>query len=544
VLGYFAARSVPYIYLLALGAVCALPYAAARLGLAGAPFALPVLCVALAPLHRSTLAFVPMALALGALLPLAPAWAQAGGEARVRRLALGTAGLTLLAACAIAALFGWILLDPQDDLRETGPGGWLVENILGATPTKANILAGSGPKVALFELARAVLPSLALFGGLLVALAAAARRREPQALVAWALAVALGSALLVGVPFVYRSAFLVVTLVILALVAAWQSLQPGGNLRRGMLASAGAYVLLVIPLVYRCGVLSRCEGADYLDLVRAPLLALGAAIVVGALAGALSARRYALPAVLVLVFALEGQVSRAFFMRYGYGEREPGSGAVSHLSAQEVELAAAVRAMGNHLVIVSDPYTMSNLRALTGLNSLVTYSNLDTLSEASETRLREWLHGVLERPGSTARCVPSHPLDVVDHTVNASELNYWLARRSSPEVPGARVLREFGLRNTFLITPHPERKGPDRFPDAEWRRPALDKLEARFPREPAILLVVDRKTVRWAHGAQDIGYFPDLRPLERELVERLERDCAAKVHAGRFALIRFPLRGQ
>jgi len=550
-LGYFAARSVPLLYMTALGAACVLPYVAGRLGLARAPLALPVLCVVLAPLHRSALAFVPMALALGALLPLATAWARAGGEARARRLALGTAGFTVLSACAIAALLAWILLNPNDDLRETGPGGWLVENILGATPTKANILAGSGPKVALFELARAVLPSLALFSGLLVALGAAARRPSPQALVAWGLAVALGSALLLGVPFVYRSAFLVVTLLILALAAAWQAFEQdaAARPRRVLLAMAGGYALAALPLVYRCGAIARCERADYLDMARPFLLVIGLLVLASAAAAALAARRasfrYLAPAALVLLFVLENGVSRSFFMSYGYGAPDPAARAVSHFGRADVELAAAVRAMGARVLIVSDPYTMSNLRALTGLNSLVTYSNLDTLSKASETRLREWLRGVLERPGTPGRCAPGHPLDVVDYTVNASEFNYWLARSSSPEVPGALVLRDFGMRNTLLLTPHPSRKGvPDRFPDAEWRRPALDKLEARFPGEAAILLVVDRKTVRWVRGAEDIGYFPDVRPLERELVERLERDCGARVHAGRFALIRFPMAGR
>ena len=551
-LGYVVTRTVPLIYIAGLGAVGLLPYAAARLRVPRALFALPVVCVALAPIHRSALAFVPMALVLGAVMPLAIAWVQVGAEARLRRLVAAVVSLTAVAGFAIAALLGWIMLNPADDMRETGPAGWLVETILGATPTKANILAGSGPKVALFELARAVLPSLALFSGILLALGVVARRPAAQGLVAWALAVALGSLLLIGVPFVYRSGFLVITLLIVALVAGWQSLGQGdaGSLRRATMAAAGAYVLLAIPLLYRCGALSRCERSEYLDLARTPLTVLGLLVLAGAAAGALSWRARALalvaPAVVVLLFVLESQVSRAFFMHHSYGEKEfSASRAVSHLSPQEVELAEVVRAMGNHLVVVSDPYTMSNIRALTGLNSLITYSNLDTLSPVGMVRLREWLKETVAPSGGRKSCTPRHPLHILDHTVNTAEFNYWLARSASPEVPASEVLRQFGLRDTFFTTVHPSRKGvPDRFPDHEWRKPLIARLEARFPGEPAILLVVDSKTIRWARGDEDVDYFPDVKPLEHDFVAQLEKRCGARVHDGRFGLIRFPMAGQ
>jgi hypothetical protein len=185
---------------------------------------------------------------------------------------------------------------------------------------------------------------------------------------------------------------------------------------------------------------------------------------------------------------------------------------------------------------------MSNLRALTGLNSLVTYSNLDTLSPAGVVRLREWLREVVEPSKGRKSCTPRHPLEIVDDSVNTSEFNYWLARTSDPKVPGSEVLRSFGLRDTFFTTVHPSRRGvPDAFPDHEWRKPAIERLEARFPGQPAVLLVVDSKTLRWARSEDEVEYFPDVSPLDPALAERLRTRCGAQLHDGRFALVRFPM---
>ncbi len=555
-LGYAATRSLPVTYVAVLAGACLLPFAARLLHADRSVLAIGLLVVTLVPIHRSTLAFVPLALLLGALMPLLTPWVQADNGARLRRIGVGTLALTGLVAFGVLALLVWILSNPGLDLRHIGPGEWVVETILGTTFTDPNVSAGSGPKVALFELARIVVPSLAVFSGMAVVGAVFQAKRRPdadamaagQALLAWGMAVALGAGLLVGVPFVYRSAFLIVILLAIAMVAAWQVFE--ANDARppyaAVLAMAAIYAAVVIPASYQCGAVTECERSDYVDMARPFLVAFGVLICAAALGGAFwlrgsSGQKYVLPAILILLFAFERSVSKAYFMPYSYGEERPtDTRAISHLSKEEIDLAAAMRDMGKHLVIVSDPYTMANLGALTGLNSLITYANLDTLSNASRTRLREWLAEVVGPNHAHSMCARRHPLGALDYSVNTAEYNYWLARSARPDISGAEILRLFGLRDTFFTTVLPSRKGkPDRYLDHEWRKPAIEELEARFPGQPAIVLVVNRKTVRWALQ-DDVGYFPDVRPLEPAFVERMLR-CGATISAGRFALIRFPM---
>jgi hypothetical protein len=551
-LGYAAARSAPWTFVAVLAAAAALPAAAARLRLPRALLAIPVLLIALSPLHRSTLAFAPTALLAGVALPWLSNWLREGGLARLRSMGATVALATGLAGAGAIGLLAWVLLNPGEDMRDVGPGKWLVETLLNATFAKANIQAGAGPKVALFELARAIMPSLALSAALLVALALLRQTRNPaagtaalasaQALAAWTLAVLFGSVLLLGVPFVYRSGFFLIVLLVTALAGAWRALgQPGASGSMRAVAAFAALCVLAIPLFYRCGAASPCERAEYLDMAGTLLTVVGGLVLAGA--ALVGARRRAagwlLPAALVGLFALESSVSRAYFMPYSYGAK---SGSeirpVSHLSREEVKLAAALWHRGGRIVIVSDPYTMANLRALTGLNSLVTYSNLATLSEATDARLREWLREVLAPAKMLRTCSTRHPLEFLDETVNSSEFNYWLARLSGPQDRGGDVLREFGLSDTLLMTVHPGRKGqPDRFPDHRWRGPAIRKLEARFPEGIAILLVVSRKTLHWMRDGEEAGYFPDVGPLDVDLLEQLKRRCGAEVYDARFALI-------
>jgi hypothetical protein len=58
-----------------------------------------------------------------------------------------------------------------------------------------------------------------------------------------------------------------------------------------------------------------------------------------------------------------------------------------------------------------------------------------------------------------------------------------------------------------------------------------------FPEGIAILLVVSRKTLRWMRDGEEAGYFPDVGPLDVDLLEQLKRRCGAEVYDARFALI-------
>jgi hypothetical protein len=571
--GYLAARTMPLVYLSILAATCALPLLANRLPIGAAGLALVSLIIAIVPVHRSAMAFVPVGLACGALLPLLAVWA---GRHRRHALTLAVAcgAITVVGGLAAIGVLQWVALHPADDMREFAPSRWVVETILQATLSgNFDIIAGSGPKVALFELGRAMSPSFVAAAALVAALCwwrtirarggvddgSDAAGLSHEALAAWLLAVGIGCVGLVGIPFVYRSGFFIIALVAIALAAGLAAVMRAPHperINRLLLALVAAYVTLAIPLAYGCAPPFSCTGTRYLEMADPFITATATLTLAGALAGiAFAKQRVAraviTPAVLVLLFTLEFGMSRAYFMPHSYGSAAARSGGViSHLSEQEIELAQVIRAFGGAAILVSDPYTMANLRALTGLNSAVSFSNLDSQSPAAAQRLRTWLRAVVfgEKSGV---CADLSPLAMIDGYTSSPEFNYWLARVSSPQLSGREVLGLFGYRNSFVLSGLPSLiKGTDP-PDFHhgWRRDALKLAAAHraflssdpWAREPMFLVVVGRKTVRWALHDRQIGYFPDVAPLERKLVDDLAARCEMRLHDGRFALIRFSM---
>ena len=539
--GYYAAHAAPAVYATVLLLACVLPALPGFARAGGLVVAAP-LVVALMPLHRSTLLFVPLALACAVLLSLLRAWT-------IRRLDAGrllvgaAAALTVFGGLAALGLLAWVLGNPSADLRHVAPYRWIVESVLGTTlDENPEVLLGAGPKIALFELSRAMSPSFVAAAACLTAyawsrgLAPAVRDAAP----AWMLAVAVGAGLLLGVPFVYRGGFFVILLLAVALGAAFAAAP-----YRWTAVLAGAYALVVVPLAYRCApYLSSCERSPYAQIAQPFLAALGALVLALALAAILyrarePAGRRLTAATLIALFALEFAASKAYFFPYAYGapprERAP---AVSHLSGAEMQLAASMRGLGHNAVLISDPYTMANLRALTGLNSLITFSNLDTLSPGTVGPFRSWLRAVLEG-AQVARCAPEPPLAVIRGGVTSPEFNYWLARVSRPEFSGADILGLFGYRSALLLTPEREatRRPVDSI-DQDWHHDAVARAKLRGM-APHFVLVVNRKTVEWAR-AGEVGYYPDVRPLDAALLESLRRRCRVVVDDGRFAVVHFP----
>jgi hypothetical protein len=555
--GFFATRSAPLVYLLACAALCLLPLARPRLPMSLVAVAL--LIVVLTPLHRSTLAFIPLALLLGVLLPVLNAWlGRQRASARIVGSAVGV--LTAIAGAWTIGLLAWIVVHPDQDMREARLYDWLLDVLLGATASGSNVVVGAGPKVALFELGRVMSPSFAVLAGICVTLGFLQAVRWPvlargagwtatrESLVAWGLAVTLGGVLLTGVPFVYRSGFLVIVLLAIALAAAFDAFAEAKAklLYRAVLLIAATYVVAVIPLAYRCGAITRCIAPEYVELVSPFVLGLGTVVFIAAAFGVFFAHggrvfRYATKAVIVLLFALEIGINRAYFMPYAYGAKLPGDQkAVSHLSRGEIALAAELRNLKNPVVLISDPFTMANLRALTGLNSVVTYANLDTLSAIGGTRLRKWLRDTIESDAASPECAREHPLDITYDSANGAEFNYWLARLTRGQRDSGReILHTFGFRIGFLSTPDRSlQRRSDRPPDHEWRRRAI---QDGFPGEaPLVLLVVDQKTVAWARD-EALSYFPDTRPLDPKLIASLRARCAVDIYDNRFAVIRFSM---
>lgn len=534
-----------------------------------APPGILALVVALAPLHRSAMLFVPVGTLCGWLL----AAVRNGALARsgvVSALPSVTGAATAAAGIGVAAMAAFFLSNPQVDLRTHVLTQWVVATILGMDPANLETSLGSGPKVALFELARTMSPSFVLATGVVLWLAWRALRTTRGTaqgaglalaipMGAWLIALALSAVLLGGVPFTYRAGFLVVVLLAIAWGGALETARarmPEGAAERVLLASALAYVTVVIPIAYRCTPWATCQPSGYLEMARPYVWTLGGACAAAALVALVVRLRRTLPAPVVALtlgslFAFEFSILTAYFMPYHYGPADRSASAVSHLGREEIELAARLRGLGADVVLLSDPHTLANLKALTGLNGLLSASNLDTMHPQARAKLRAWLRAVLEAGEVGGACAPEPPLRIRD-SASAPEFDYWLMRRARPLLSGRDALQKFGYRDALLAgavsTAMSLRDPGDRH---QWVTEAIATLAATaYGRlagvdpwmSPMVLVVVNRKAVAWALGGGDLPYYPDLRPLAGDLLARLARRCDLRVEGGgRFALIRFPL---
>jgi hypothetical protein len=447
----------------------------------------------------------------------------------------------------------------------------LMSTILGVSASgNPDVMIGAGPKIALFEIVRVLSPSLILATVLLFALTCLTARKESRTTLSVACTTVLGPVLpaviagialagimLTGIPFIHRAGFF---LWILGAAAFAYAATPSEKGTRGRgpvvlaIALCSVYLFAALVLGYDCTLIQACPDQPFLDAAL-PFYAAAAAVVAAlAATGILAAWRGGQPArafpaiALVSIFAFEFAVSRAFFMPYAYGDAS--TRVVTHLSARELGLAGHLRDRYNEPMLLSDPVTLANMSALTGLNGMVGFSNLDTMQPHVEQALRSWLGSTLypssdqEQAGSG--CAPEGPLELTARHGNAAAFNYALARRHRPDLSGAQVLDQFGYRPALLAQWRgapgpipPETRDDDDGPLHQW---LLERRGAR--KEPdGILLIVDSRTLAWQRGVDSraLAYGTALAPLPESLAESLARRCNVTFNDGYFLLIRFPL---
>ncbi|NTV12304.1 MAG: hypothetical protein HGA47_16280, partial [Zoogloea sp.] len=409
-------------------------------GRARAALVLGLAAFVLVPMHRSAVLFLP----LGAVVMVWLAVAQ-GHERLSRRLVR----VLSLAAALLAAL---VLARWAGIARVPDPGlvlSRLFDILAGTNFTRdADSLMGISSKVALFEVARSVGPFLLLFG-----LAAAWRREpDPRFLPAQAAGVALFLLVMVGLPFGHRAAFLVVVLLAGVVAARLQEADAAGRRRQGLLF-LGFTVLLAVAEYS----LPQASGAALNHVARgAPLVLAMLACAAAAMAWCLRTRRYGAVLLLVLfgTVVAERQIIRAHFMHYAYPDVPPArSTPVSHYAQADIEGAGWLRGETRRVAVLSDPYTMAILRALAGVNSIVTFSNLDTGRQQVRKELHAYLHALVASGEGDAAVCPDWRAGakLLDYGSSA-EFNYVLRRLLDPTLSGDAVLAMFGYRNSLLIS--------------------------------------------------------------------------------------------
>ena len=94
---------------------------------------------------------------------------------------------------------------------------------------------------------------------------------------------------------------------------------------------------------------------------------------------------------------------KSYGYRYSYGDAWPKDRPISHYTIGEIQLASRIRSLPMNTILLSDPYTLSIVEALTGLNGLYSFSNLDVMRQDYKYNIQGVLSSFKE-PGKSGQC--------------------------------------------------------------------------------------------------------------------------------------------
>jgi hypothetical protein len=491
--------------------VLAIPLTARRPG-ALATFVTACLAIAVvAPLHRSTVLLVPA-------IAFSLAWITKPPLSR-HAMAWTSAVLTIVGTAVVAS----VLLNEYGSLSIADPGKAitvLIDGVFGVRfSTSHDAMLGSGAKVALFEMARSVGPLIALWS-LMLAPRCLSNKHDIRPVghfgirsdATWLTACALIVLLLLGLPFAYRAVFIPMVLFAVLIAQDYTRLDD----RALTHVTAGLVALSLIIAVAEYAVPENSSAANYYINRAMPALLLCLLLIVAIGIASISRPTWLkFSAVMVLVWAVlfEKQVIRYHFFHYSFpGEPPPRAEPLSHYTLQDIKLAELIRHQYGDGILISDPYTLAITRALTGLNSIVTFSNLDTMNAQAAEELRQYLQSIL-LPGQESS--EEHNCGEWQRAARllgfgiSSESNYALFQAANPGASGQDVLRAFGYRSGLLLSSRGDSRD---VPIAENRHAWLMSSDLpltptsgavsvrRSEREARVITVINGRTIEWAFG--------------------------------------------
>lgn len=503
----------------------------------------------MAPLHRSTLVFLPLAAGIVGWRAIASRWPRACTAITVIVCVLLFAGIVAILAVHMrfrpsAEQWYWV--------------GSLLEKFYPALSFhNSEAVLGAGSKVALFEIAHSVgawlalavlLPGGGSFGG-----KRGVRQDGHTGSSLWLFGAAalLVLIILVGIPFIHRTVFLVVTL----LVAVWTTKMYDQRQEHRYLLLSIAFIVVALSFAY--GMPYSLGETVFMVWVK-PYILGGAAVLI-ALTLFYVVRRtnrctsWIPTMVLIGTLLFERVLTHTYFMPYVYGETvvDKSSKVVAHYDHVDLEVARWLQRHDGRIVLVSDPVTMANLRALTGLNSIMTFSNLDTMPPTAKHAIMNLLRSVVMDSSS---CYEGKIFKkFLAEGAFSSELNYELFRALHADMTGGQVLAVFDYNGGLIVRGY---GGSGRSEQThgwiveETSRadgpPAHagggEQTQGSIMKEtPLFTVVITSRTYQWLQRGRLHLYLNGLEPLPTDLIQMLQNQCKAVVF-GEYAII-VPVHG-
>lgn len=463
--------------------------------------------------------------------------------------------------CVVGMRFGYMSSVSANDTFSSITGLILGRRIEGGE----ELFLGSGPQIATIELGRALGPLFALCITLGVAWwwmtrpalrapsSAIGLRAEGFTMLVWSWVAGCGLsvAVLSGFPFLYRTSAIIVSLFTITATEAFCQLLidvvPVSRYRRTVVAVAVTLLATVfVVAIYAFAWRPDLPFARYQAFLRPTEIAglvLLATLALLTLARSKPIAICSLVGVVGLGVAIDKAGLSGIHRNYSYGALPDGAAVVSHYNENDLDVARWLRTNLRKGIILSDPYTLGMVQAITGAPAAYLFSNLDTVNEAVAQRTKSVVRTILQPTEGQQRlatvCTLVTPL--------ISEINseaYFQMRRADALGGLLKAVREGQA-------PTPESAQPSAgalaggSPEitSEEAKSAFQNVLEKGEDDWNLVAIITPRTIEWTRLAakQRLSYFPPAEPIEPTDIDVLRTGPFPVLFANKqAAVIRIP----
>lgn len=484
---------------------------------------------------------------------------------RILRLVSVLLPLTIagIVGCILAMRLGWV-----QPANANAIFSGITALLLGRKIESGEELSlGAGPQVAFIELARAVGPLFAICIGLAIArwwsrgfgtrpdLTYDHARTAHLALLVWSWTTACGLSLAVlsGFPFLYRITMIVLAILTITATETFCQLLiaplPTARDRRVFAAiTVSVLAACLVLTVYAFSWFSNTSYAGYQALLRPTELAalvLMFALLPLTLHRSSNISLASLVGILGVGMAVDRAGLASITRPYSFGPLPNNASQVSHYNSADLATARWVHRNLKRGVVLSDPYTMGMLQALTGAPGAYLFSNLDTVNEAVARRAKAVLSAVLQ-PGEGNRQVASACHLAAPMLQEINQETYFQMRRSDALSGILRPVRDTKASKDSRSAPAQSASTnlevPNEQRDKENNSPIQDLLidgDSAW----SLVVIITPRTIEWAHLAsnQRLGYFPPASPIDPQLLNTIRENTFPILYSNpQSAVVRLP----
>lgn len=511
--------------------------------------------------HRGSYLFVPTVLFSWflylAIVRMVTAW-PSPSIAVLRFLSFGLPLIIVaIVLCVAGTRFGFIPPMSANDAFSSITGLILGRRIEGGD----ELFLGSGPQIATIELGRIIGPlfSICIMLGVTWWWMTRPALRGPSGAVesraegfttlvwSWIAGCGLSVAVLSGFPFLYRIGAIVVSLFTIAATETFCQLfvdfAPPTRYRRTLVAATVALLATILVVaIYTLAWRPDLPLARYQAFLRPTEIAgVGLLLTLALLTLARSRPIYicSLVGVVGLGVAADKAGLSGILRNYSYGPLPDRAAVVSHYNADDLEAAYWLRANFPKGILLSDPYTLSIVQALTGAPAAYLFSNLDTVNEALAQQAKSIVRAILqpeEGPrGVTNACGLIAPLlssinaDAFFQMYRNDSLSGFMRAVRSGQTP---VQKSSPPASDATASGSPETT-------LEEAKPAIQNIPEMGERDWNLVAIITPRTVEWTRLAanQRLNYFPPTEPIEPAIADALRTGPFRVLFANRQVIV-------